>query len=262
MRFPVRILSVRHFVSLGIAYAALLCSAPCPASADTIETFDGTTIDSATYSRFGGGTFTQNGALTIDTSGGGTSELVTNFLTISVGQSVQVDARVDSVDFGGRFSAVFLGLQANVSNLSGGGRETLLTLRDFNQTSIFWDTLTNGSGGGAPPFPAQVAAIGQAYTLRLDWTTADRMTASIFGAGGNLLSQSTRPNVGDLPSQMHVVLGTSGAVGTFDNLRTGPNAMPVLGPAAAPLPSAAGAGLALLGGLALARARRRREAVA
>lgn len=244
-----------HRIAPTLAVLALAPAVAHAAFVDGVETFDGTTLDTATWEQLNlvdPTRLTQDDAIRLNGSfPGGWIDYVTREQQVGVGQSLRADITLN--DIGG---SVYL-ILTNNSTGTGGGIGGI-TIQDTALLGVFLTANTDVGAqvGGSGSTTGQVlregsTPLGEAFTYeiaRLDSTSA-RYSILDLATKTTLFTQTL--SFGGIPDNLFIALAVNGGDATFDNV-----AIRAIGDGPViPTPAAVGAGMLLLGGLITRRRR-------
>ena len=236
-----------HRVVLRIGVCLLLGAVVAPARAafvGGVETFDGTTLDTATWQPFTQpvADITQDGRLVLSRDRAGRVDYVTRDVTVGIGEGVRVDIEIlDGADAGSVQAELYL-----TDNSAG---DTAQTFSDSRNLAFYYSSgrraflgRENSSGTGSIIGFGTEPAL---FTLEIIRTAADAVCFGAYREDGELIGTQTVTLERDFPDELFigVGIGNTGATVAFDNVTI--------------LPSPATGVLLGLGALALARRRGR-----
>jgi hypothetical protein len=234
-----------------VAVFAGLAGAANPANAgfvNGVETFDGTTIDLATWREWSypatSAPFSQDGALTLSPTGFPSgAELETIGTPFAVGDWVSAQIRVNSLaDVNWN-----VGLFATSGD---GGGSVFGDSRFFGLYALLNEYTAYLTGGGNPVGPASSQPTGLTYTYRLEHPAADTFAWDLFDDQGALIGSRTQTSpVYATSASLHIDLYSQLGSFTFDDV--------TIGTLAPPVPEPLSAALAALGAGAFALRRKR-----
>jgi hypothetical protein len=235
-------------LSAFVCALAVVLLSPPPARAEFqngVERFDGPTLDLNTWVPFSRAGMSQSDSLTINVPDRST-DLTTRTLTAGVGDTVQVDVRVNAYNA----PVPIVGVVGLYLTNNSGGTATTADL-DSQFLSVFSDednfvlVSHTGSGGDAPVLLNHDQPVGSTYTYRITRLAPDAARFEVL-EGPTVLGSITRQFQG-VDDELFISLYAGGLSATFDNV------------AVTPEPAAAGLLAVACGSLLL---RRRRVAVA
>ncbi|MEM7626188.1 MAG: hypothetical protein AAF333_11380 [Planctomycetota bacterium] len=226
------------FVALAAWWGPSLTSA---AFVDGAETFDGTTLDTATWQPYTEpvGAITQDDRLILSRDLSGRVDYVTRDVAVGIGQGVRVDFEIlEGIDEGSVEAQLYL------TNNSAG--DTAATFFDSRNLAFFYSSGRRaffgrelGSGSGSIGFGTEPAP----FTLEILRLASDTVRFAAYREDGGLIGAQTRTLELDFPDELFVGvgIGNTAAVIAFDNV--------------AIVPTPGTGGLLALAGLALWRRR-------
>lgn len=232
---------VHHALDEGLIPAVVFLSMLVVASArgafvNGVEAFDGTAKDLTTWEQYpsSGSGFSQNGALSI--TGAGDRDYTTRMVTISAGQRVTAEVRIDAPQETNTIYRAALLLTTNSNGTTKDsifdsrvlGCQVTLTDPSAQSTGRYFESISGGNGGvGIKRFADGTPVSGQTYLLSVqrDSTTDFQVSASLMD--GTLLFNDSysfpAPDVG-----MYIALHHTSyrfyfdSVSTFDNVTITP----------------------------------------
>jgi hypothetical protein len=255
--------SLPNYIATIVMSGSMLAStARAEFNSAGIETFAGTTLDTATWQSPGGplgGTISQNNQLIFSANNPSTglvdAQYITKNITVGIGGFVQVDATLFQNSVSPMYGQHLSLIMANPGVAFEGGSNIVYLDESLSPTPEFtaWYVLPDGGGFDDLLVPNITPVPGTTYRLRIDRESAADFLFSVEQTDGTLLA-SVAWSVPNEPAAFYAGVFGQDSVADFNSFR-----IPV---SDVPVPEPASLSLAVLGSAAmLMRSRRIRARV-